>query len=75
MHPFISGRPARAIALEELIRRAQAIDGLWVAAGDEIAGRGAGLGLPGWLRATAVLGGGARSSSADASAEVRTPWR
>jgi peptidoglycan/xylan/chitin deacetylase (PgdA/CDA1 family) len=37
MHPFISGRPARARALERLIERAQAMDGVWVAAGDEIA--------------------------------------
>ena len=37
MHPFISGRPARVAALEGLIRRAQSIDGLWVAAGEEIA--------------------------------------
>jgi hypothetical protein len=47
MHPFISGRPARALALEDLIRRAQEIDGLWVAAGDEIAAWVAGLDLPG----------------------------
>jgi peptidoglycan/xylan/chitin deacetylase (PgdA/CDA1 family) len=46
MHPFISGRPARAIALEDLIRRAQSIDGLWIAAGDEIAAWVAGLELP-----------------------------
>jgi peptidoglycan/xylan/chitin deacetylase (PgdA/CDA1 family) len=37
MHPFVSGRPARAAALERLIERAAAIDGLWLAAGDEIA--------------------------------------
>ncbi len=37
MHPFVSGRPARAAALERLIERAAAIDGLWIAAGDEIA--------------------------------------
>ena len=37
MHPFVSGRPARAAALERLIERAQAIDGLWVAAGDDLA--------------------------------------
>ncbi len=37
MHPFVSGRPARAAALERLIERARAIDGLWLAAGDEIA--------------------------------------
>jgi peptidoglycan-N-acetylglucosamine deacetylase len=37
MHPFVSGRPARAAALERLIERATAIDGVWLAAGDEIA--------------------------------------
>ncbi len=37
MHPFISGRPARAAALEALIERAAAIDGLWLATGEEIA--------------------------------------
>ena len=37
MHPFVSGRPARAAAIEHLIERAQGIDGLWIAAGDEIA--------------------------------------
>jgi peptidoglycan/xylan/chitin deacetylase (PgdA/CDA1 family) len=36
-HPFVSGRASRAVALEELIRRAQAIEGLWVATGDEVA--------------------------------------
>jgi peptidoglycan/xylan/chitin deacetylase (PgdA/CDA1 family) len=30
MHPFVSGRPSRAAALERLIERAKAIDGLWV---------------------------------------------
>ena len=37
MHPFVSGRPARAAALEGLIERAQSMDGVWVAAADEIA--------------------------------------
>lgn len=45
MHPFISGRPARAAALESLIRRTQAMDGVWVAAADEIAAWVAGLDL------------------------------
>ncbi|HEX5589023.1 MAG TPA: polysaccharide deacetylase [Candidatus Limnocylindrales bacterium] len=36
-HPFVSGRASRAVALEELIRRAQAIDGVWVATCGEIA--------------------------------------
>jgi len=46
MHPFVSGRPARAAALEGLIERARATEGLWVAAGDEIAAWVEGLGLP-----------------------------
>ncbi len=37
MHPFVSGRPARAAAIERLIERAQSMDGVWVAAADEIA--------------------------------------
>jgi peptidoglycan/xylan/chitin deacetylase (PgdA/CDA1 family) len=37
MHPFVSGRPARAAAIERLIERARGVDGLWIAAGDEIA--------------------------------------
>ncbi len=36
-HPFVSGRASRAVALETLIERAQAIDGLWVATAAEIA--------------------------------------
>ncbi len=36
-HPFASGRPSRADALETLIRHAQSIDGLWIATCDEIA--------------------------------------
>ena len=46
MHPFVSGRPARAAAIERLIERARAIDGLWMAAGDEIAAWVATLDLP-----------------------------
>ncbi|HJW21573.1 MAG TPA: polysaccharide deacetylase, partial [Candidatus Limnocylindrales bacterium] len=36
-HPFVSGRASRAAALAGLIRRAQAIDGLWIATAAEIA--------------------------------------
>lgn len=36
-HPFVSGRPARAAALETLIERAQSMDGVWVATCGEIA--------------------------------------
>ncbi len=46
MHPFISGRPARAVALEQLIARAQSMDGVWVAAADDIANWVSQLDLP-----------------------------
>jgi hypothetical protein len=36
-HPFISGRASRAAALETLIARAKAIDGLWIASAQEVA--------------------------------------
>ena len=36
-HPFVSGRASRAAALETLIGRARAIDGMWVATAGEIA--------------------------------------
>jgi peptidoglycan/xylan/chitin deacetylase (PgdA/CDA1 family) len=36
-HPFISGRASRAVALDTLIARAKAIDGLWIASGEEVA--------------------------------------
>lgn len=45
-HPFISGRPSRAAALEALIRHAQAIEGLWIATAAEIAEWTSGLDLP-----------------------------
>jgi peptidoglycan/xylan/chitin deacetylase (PgdA/CDA1 family) len=44
-HPFISGRPSRAVALETLIERAKAIDGLWIASAKEIAAHVAALPL------------------------------
>ena len=44
-HPFVSGRASRAAALERLIERAQAIDGLWIATAAEIAAHVATLGL------------------------------
>ncbi len=37
MHPFVSGRPSRAEALERLIAHARSIDGLWIATCSEIA--------------------------------------
>ncbi len=36
-HPFVSGRASRAVALETLMERARAIDGLWIAAADQVA--------------------------------------
>jgi peptidoglycan/xylan/chitin deacetylase (PgdA/CDA1 family) len=36
-HPFLSGRPGRVRALERLIERMRATDGLWIATMDEIA--------------------------------------
>ena len=44
-HPFISGRASRAVALESLIERAQATDGLWIATAAEIAAHVATLDL------------------------------
>jgi peptidoglycan-N-acetylglucosamine deacetylase len=44
-HPFVSGRASRAVALESLIQRAKAIDGLWIATADEIAAHVATLSL------------------------------
>lgn len=36
-HPFISGRPSRLTALEELIARVKGLEGMWVAPLEEIA--------------------------------------
>ncbi|MBA3876016.1 MAG: polysaccharide deacetylase [Anaerolinea sp.] len=36
-HPFASGRPSRAAALERLMDHARSIDGLWIATAGEIA--------------------------------------
>ena len=44
-HPFVSGRASRAAALEGLMARAKAIDGLWIATAAEIAAHTASLGL------------------------------
>ena len=45
-HPFVSGRASRAAALEQLIERARAIDGLWLATCAEVAGHVETLDLP-----------------------------
>lgn len=44
-HPFLSGRPGRAAALEALIGEVQAMPDVWVAALDEIAAHAANSGL------------------------------
>ena len=44
-HPFVSGRASRAAALDQLIARAQAIDGLWLTTAAEIAAHVGTLGL------------------------------
>ena len=36
-HPFISGRPSRAVALEQLIERVKGLEGMWVTTLAEIA--------------------------------------
>jgi len=36
-HPFLSGRPSRLTALEQLIERIEAIDGIWIATLGEVA--------------------------------------
>ncbi|MDA3630777.1 polysaccharide deacetylase [Saccharopolyspora sp. WRP15-2] len=36
-HPFLSGRPAKAHALEELVERVKGLDGMWVTTLQEIA--------------------------------------
>jgi peptidoglycan/xylan/chitin deacetylase (PgdA/CDA1 family) len=46
MHPFLTGRPSRAAALDALLDRVERIDGLWVATLGEIAAHVARLGLP-----------------------------
>jgi hypothetical protein len=56
MHPFISGRPARAAALELLIGRAAAIDGLWLTTGEELAAWVEQLDLPPVLHEPPLIG-------------------
>jgi peptidoglycan-N-acetylglucosamine deacetylase len=44
-HPFLSGRPSRAEALERLIERMKALDGLWITTVGEVARHVASLNL------------------------------
>ncbi len=55
MHPFLSGRPSRAAALDELLGRMQATEGLWIATLAEIAEHVAGLDLPPVLHEPPVI--------------------
>ena len=57
MHPFVSGRPSRAAAIERLIERAQAMDGVWVAAADELAAWVETLDLPPRVHEPPVVAG------------------
>jgi peptidoglycan/xylan/chitin deacetylase (PgdA/CDA1 family) len=56
-HPFVSGRASRAVALDQLIARARAIDGLWIATAAEIAAHVATLGLEPVVHRRPVLPG------------------
>ncbi len=44
-HPFLSGRPSRAEALERLIERMKSLDGLWITTVGEVARHTASLNL------------------------------
>jgi peptidoglycan/xylan/chitin deacetylase (PgdA/CDA1 family) len=44
-HPFLSGRPSRAAALEQLMERVTGSDGVWVTTMQEVAEHVRGLGL------------------------------
>jgi peptidoglycan/xylan/chitin deacetylase (PgdA/CDA1 family) len=46
IHPCFSGRPSRAAAVDELLGRICATDGVWLATGSEIASHVESLGLP-----------------------------
>lgn len=49
-HPFLSGRPSRAAALERLITRMRDFGDLWIASLEEVAAHSESLSLPGrWL--------------------------
>lgn len=45
-HPFLTGRPGRVAALERLITRMRALDGLWIASLEEVAAHAESLDLP-----------------------------
>jgi peptidoglycan/xylan/chitin deacetylase (PgdA/CDA1 family) len=45
-HPFLSGRPSRAAALERLVERMKALPRLWITTVGDVAAHTAALGLP-----------------------------
>jgi peptidoglycan/xylan/chitin deacetylase (PgdA/CDA1 family) len=45
-HPFLSGRPSRAEALERLVEQMKALPGLWITTIDDVARHTASLSLP-----------------------------
>lgn len=57
IHPCFSGRPSRAAAVDELVTRIRAVEGLWVATGGEIASHVESLGLPSRYHAPITLPG------------------
>ncbi len=40
-HPFLTGRPSRTAALEELVEQMKSLDGLWLTTMEEMAGHAA----------------------------------
>ena len=46
LHPYLSGRPSRAHAIEQLIERMKSIKGLWIATAGDVAEHSAALHLP-----------------------------
>ncbi|MGH2681449.1 MAG: polysaccharide deacetylase family protein [Actinomycetota bacterium] len=58
MHPFLSGRPARAIALRRLLERASALPDVWIATIGEIAAHTVTSEVPAWPLSLPTVGEG-----------------
>ena len=58
MHPFLSGRPARARALRQLLERAAGVPELWIATVGEVAEHCAASGTPAHRLSLPVIGDG-----------------
>jgi len=58
MHPFLSGRPARALALGRLLERAKALPELWIATIGEIAAHTASSDVPARTLSLPTIGEG-----------------